>query len=66
MQLLSSSNKNLIHDAEIASEKTTNYNPTMALVPLAVQKGDDSGVSIKWYLNCSLPLKKFKPKELTS
>lgn len=66
MQLLSSSDKNLIHDAEIASEKTANYNPTTALMPLTVQEGDDSGLSIKWYLNCSLPLKKFKPKELSS
>lgn len=66
MQLFFSPDKNLIHDAETGSEKTTDYNPPMTLMPLTVQKGDDSGLSIKWYLNYTVPLKKFKPKELTS
>lgn len=47
MQLFFSPDKNLIHDAETGSEKTTDYNPPMTLMTVTVQKGDDSGLSIK-------------------
>lgn len=47
MKLLFSPDKNLIHSVEALSENTTNYNLTMTLIPLTVQKGDDSGQSIK-------------------
>jgi len=66
MQPLFSPNKNMFHDAETASDKNIHYNPTMTLVPLTVQKEDDSGLTIKWYLNYTMPVKKFKSKELTS
>lgn len=53
--------KNLILDPEIASEKVDSYNLAMALKPPTTWKGDDSHLI---QVNYTMPLKKFKPKDL--